>query len=255
MKLAFDVAGEGPDVVIAHGLFGSKSNWRSIVRKLEDRFRIFTVDLRNHGESPHASAMGYEDMADDLKIFIDDHCSGRAGVVGHSMGGKAMMALALRSPQSVERLAVVDVAPVAYELSGVFSGFINAMLDLDLSAVDSRSDADQQLAESISEPPIRAFLLQNLRLEDGSWQWRINLSALKESLQTVRNFAFEGRYDGPTLFLRGADSDYFTDAMEPLAKSLFPNMRLETIDGSGHWVHAQKPDAVADTLRGFLCEE
>lgn len=252
MKLAFDVAGDGPDVVIAHGLFGSKSNWRSIVRKLQDRFRVYTVDLRNHGDSPHAESMTYEDMADDLKVFIDAHCEGRASVVGHSMGGKAMMALALWSPASVERLAVVDVAPVAYRLSGVFSGFIDAMLEMDLDAVTNRSDADRQLAETISEPPIRAFLLQNLRLEDGAWGWRINLGALKASLKTVRDFEFVGRFDGPTLFLRGGDSDYFTDAMESTARALFPRMTLKTIAGTGHWVHAQKPEAVVEALGEFL---
>ena len=252
MKLAFDVAGAGPDVVIAHGLFGSRSNWRSIVRKLQNQFRVFTVDLRNHGDSPHSESMTYDDMADDLRTFIEDQCAGRASVVGHSMGGKAMMALALSSPDSVDRLAVVDVAPVAYRLSGLFSGFIDAMLDMDLDAVANRSDADRQLAETIPEPPIRAFLLQNLRLEDGAWRWRINLGAIKASLETVRDFEFASRFEGPTLFLRGGDSDYFTDAMESTASALFPGMTLKTIPGAGHWVHAQKPDAVVEALREFL---
>ena len=245
-------AGQAPDLVIAHGLFGSASNWQSVARLLADQFRILLVDLRNHGDSPHSDDMSYTAMADDLARLITRHCSGAAHLVGHSMGGKAAMVTALRHPGVVRSLVAADIAPVA-RLSG-FDDYTAAMQAIPLEQIQSRADAESWLVEVAPEAGVRGFLLQNLRRDqDGQWRWRINLEVLAQALPQIAGFpALETRWDGPVLLLRGADSGYVTDDDFAQAQQLFPNARLETVAHASHWLHAQQPDAVAAAIAGHI---
>ncbi len=255
MQLNFQEQGAGPNLVIVHGLFGSLSNWRSIAKALANDFRVLTVDLRNHGDSPHNAHMDYPAMAKDLRAFINEHADGAAHVVGHSMGGKAAMTLALEFPGAVKSMVAVDIAPVTY--SGGFRRYTRAMRALDLSRIGSRSDADAQLSSDVPEPGVRAFLLQNLRREGDDWRWRINLPVIADALETISAFPdmLPKRYDGAALFLHGGESDYVTSDHWQQIVQYFPRSKRECIDGVGHWPHAEKPDVVIAALRDFLLNQ
>lgn len=254
LALNYREVGQGDPVVIVHGLFGSASNWQSIAKRLADRWHLWLVDLRNHGESPHDDEMSYTAMAEDLGRFIDDHCGGRAAAIGHSMGGKAVMTLALNHPDKVSALAPVDVAPVAY--SHRLTSYVDAMADIPLDRIERRRDADALLAPVVPEAHFRAFLLNNLRQRsDGAWYWRANLNVIAAHMDDIAGFpaAQSGqRYPGPVLFLHGGDSGYLREDHWPQVESLFPAARRVTVPGAGHWLHAEQPDPVAGHLTEFL---
>lgn len=255
MKLNFDEYGHGaPPLVILHGVFGSSTNWRSLARRLAETRRVLAVDLRNHGESFHAEEMTYRAMVEDLTRFIDDHCDGRADVLGHSMGGKAAMSLALIHPGRVNRLIAVDIAPVDYQHGDTFGRLIEGMQSIPLEEIESRSDADHKLKEYVPERGVRAFLLQNLRRDDDGWRWRINLEAICEAIDDIAGFPFdrEQPYRRPTLFIGGAESEYLDRAHRRAVEALFPEARIEMVEGAGHWVHAEKPEAVLNLVESFL---
>ncbi|MEM6935186.1 MAG: alpha/beta fold hydrolase [Pseudomonadota bacterium] len=242
---------EHPHVVIVHGLFGSASNWQSIARKLQNAFCLWLVDLRNHGDSPHSDTMDYPAMADDLAAFVERHCGGSACLIGHSMGGKASLAAALRHSGAIRAVMAMDSAPLTHR-SG-FAAYTRAMMDIDLTRLDSRADADSALAPVIPERGIRDFLLQNLRRGDQGWQWRLNLPVVAAALETVSGFpAIEGRFDGPVMFLRGGDSDYVPDDIVERCAPQFPKATMATIANAGHWLHAQQPQQVTDAIIRFL---
>ncbi len=237
-----------PPLLIAHGLFGSARNWRAIAKRLSEDRQVITVDMRNHGESPRAPTQSYPEMAEDLAAVIDK-AAGRADVLGHSMGGKAAMVLALQHPEKVRKLIVADIAPVAYDHS--HSGLIEAMQSLDLKSLATRSEADKALAERIKEPMIRAFLLQSLDMKDK--KWRINLDALAREMPEISGFPeIHGVFPGPTLFLSGGNSDYVLPQYRDQMKRLFPKAVFARIPGTGHWLHAEKPVEFTDTVRSFL---
>lgn len=239
-----------PPILIVHGLFGSGRNWRVIAKTLSATRRVVTVDLRNHGESPRAESQSYPEMADDLAQVIAT-LGGEADVIGHSMGGKAAMVLALSRPTRVRRLLVADIAPVAYTHGASHHGLIQAMQALDLCAIDTRGDADRQLAEAVDSPAIRAFLLQSLDVKHR--RWRLNLDVLDRELPVILGFPeIAGAFGGPTLFLAGANSDYIRPEHRPAIKALFPNARQAKLPGAGHWLHAEKPRDFEDTARIFL---
>jgi pimeloyl-ACP methyl ester carboxylesterase len=254
MELTFREMGSGDPVVIVHGVFGSASNWQSIARRLADSWRFLLVDLRNHGNSPQHPDMNYDVMAEDLSAFIDSHCDGRADLIGHSMGGKVAMTLALTCPERVASLVAVDVAPVLYEHR--FTDLIQALCDIDLGQLKRRSDADEQLATTVTERHMRGFLLNNLRQRSsGQWYWRANLAALIAHVDEIADFP-AGRggqvYSGPTLMLRGGLSEYLRDEHWPTINTLFPRASQVTVKNTGHWLHAEQPQVVADHLREFL---
>jgi len=233
----------GPPFVILHGLLGSSSNWRSIARRLAARHRVFTLDLPNHGDSPHVDAMSYGCMADDVCEFLDVHGIDTATVIGHSMGGKTAMRLALDAPRRIERLVVVDIAPTVSRHDHV--PWLRAMADLDLGRVTRRADADAGLAASIPDTAMRQFLLQNLVNSDGGFAWRINLAGIESSLPALLDFPLGPRtrpFSGPALFLRGAHSDYVAPEDEARIRALFPRAEILTIEGAGHWIHAEQPE-------------
>ncbi|MBP7000261.1 alpha/beta fold hydrolase [Amaricoccus sp.] len=242
-----------PPLVIAHGLFGSARNWNAVARRFAARRETLVVDMRNHGESFRDPVHSYEAMAGDLAAVIAAEAGGRADVLGHSMGGKAAMALALTAPERVGRLVVDDIAPVRYGHSQI--GYVRAMEALDLSGVRRRSDADAALAASVPEPGVRAFLIQSLALTQEGAAWKLNLDALGDQMPGIMDFPdLPGRFEGQTLFLVGGASDYVRDAHRPEIEARFPAARIEALPGVGHWLHAEAPEAFVAAVEAFLAE-
>lgn len=236
-------------LLIAHGLFGSARNWGVIARRLSDDRQVLAVDMRNHGHSPWAASHGYEDMAGDLAQTIEALGSPVA-VLGHSMGGKAAMALALTRPELVERLIVADIAPVAYGHSQ--RHLIEAMRAVPLEQVERRADAEAALAAAgVGEPGLRAFLLQSLDIANR--RWRLNLDVLDREMERITGWPdLPGRYPGPALFLAGAQSDYVRREHRAEIARLFPRARRATLPGAGHWLHADRPREFEAAVRAFL---
>jgi esterase len=239
-----------PPLLIAHGLFGSARNWGVIARRLSDRREVLAVDMRNHGDSPRFPTQSYADMAADLAGVIAAH-GGRADVLGHSMGGKAAMMLALTEGAMVNRLVVADIAPIAY--SHDQTRHITAMRALDLSGLTSRAEADARLAAAVTDPALRAFFLQSLDLRATPPGWRINLDVLEAEMPKIIGWPqVAGHFDGPTLFLSGALSHYVLPDYRDAIRTLFPAARFAKLPGAGHWLHAEKPRAFEETVRVFL---
>ena len=229
-----------PKLLIAHGLFGSGRNWGVIAKRLSDQYFVVAPDMRNHGASPWYNTHSYFDMADDLAELLD----GPTFVVGHSMGGKAAMVMAMKYPHLINKLVVADIAPVTYTHSQ--SQHIAAMRAVDLSGVERRSQAGETL-----DPEVRDFLLQSLDVKGK--KWTLNLDVLEAEMPKIIGFPdIEGSFDRPTLFLSGADSNYVTRDYRPVIKDLFPAARFAKLPGAGHWLHAQKPREFEAALRAFL---
>ena len=242
-------ATDRPPVLIAHGLFGSARNWGAIARALAADRAVIAVDMRNHGQSGWSDRHSYADLAADLAEVAA--AEGTAvDVVGHSMGGKAAMRLALDHPGLVRRLAVIDIAPVAY--GHTQQGLIDAMRALDLTRLRARSEADRRLSAHVDDPGVRAFLLQSLDLRADPPGWQLNLDALEANMAEILGWDGAGQFDGPTLFLSGGASDYVGPDHRPAIRAHFPAARLAKIPGAGHWLHADRPAATAETLRAFL---
>ena len=239
------VATDQPPLLIAHGLFGSARNWGVIAKRLSDTRQVVAVDMRNHGDSPWTDSHSYPDLADDLAQVINAH-GGRMDVLGHSMGGKAAMVLALQHADLVKRLIVADIAPVGY--SHTQMGPLNAMRSVDLSAVAARRDAQAQMDLDI---PTATFLLQSLDLQNK--RWTLNLDTLANEMDKIVGFPdVTGTFAGPVLFLRGATSAYVDPESEPLIRRLFPAATIDTVAEAGHWLHAEQPRATETAIRRFL---
>jgi pimeloyl-ACP methyl ester carboxylesterase len=253
MRLNAESFGAGePALVIAHGLLGSARNWGALARRLGRRRRVIAVDMRNHGDSPWNADASYAAMAGDLAETIAAEAGGRADVLGHSMGGKAAMALALTRPERVGRLIVADIAPVGYDHSHAQT--LAAMAALDLAAVSRRAEADAALRPGIPNEAMRAFVVHNLAFEDGRARWRPNIAALAAGMEGLVGWP-KGPWTpfaGPTLFVRGGASDYVTPAMRGSIRALFPGAEIETLEGAGHWLHAERPEPFLATVEAFL---
>ena len=243
---------DGPPLVLLHGLFGSGANWHGIARRLEARHRILVPDLRNHGDSPSDPVMTYSAMAEDLAELLAVEEVARAIVVGHSMGGKVAMWLALSNPERIAAAVVVDIAPVAYP--GGFETLIDALLALPLADVADRKDADRRLAAAIPDCAVRGYLLQNLRHDSGGWGWRCNLTGIAAALPALLDFPDAGgqSFAGPALFLYGTNSNYVGSDVLGTIRALFPHARLRAVPNAGHWVYSDQPDAFVGALSGFL---
>lgn len=237
-----------PALLIAHGLFGSARNWGIIAKRLSDSRQVIAVDMRNHGESDWFQSHSYFDQAADLAEVIE-HFGAPMDVLGHSMGGKAAMVLALEHPNLINRLVVADIAPVAY---GHTQGhLIEAMRSVSSIGFQSRKRADKRLAEVISEPGVRAFLLQSIDIKEE--RWRLNLDVLDSSMALIIGFPdVTGKFNNPTFFLSGALSDYVKPEHRPEIKRLFPTARFAKIPETGHWIHAEKPREFEASVRAFL---
>ncbi|MEM9627919.1 MAG: alpha/beta fold hydrolase [Pseudomonadota bacterium] len=253
IDLAGQQLGEGREtILILHGLLGSGRNWTSIAKRLAGQFKVITLDLRNHGSSPWADAMSYPVMAADVRAYIEQNALGPVTVIGHSMGGKTAMRLALDAPSLVERLVVVDIAPVDYDHST--GAYVEALRALDLSGLTSRNAVDERLTDDVSEPAIRAFLLQNLVRGEAGFSWRANLDALSAAMPGLMSFPIgeHDSYRGPALFLSGANSDYVQPQHRSAIERLFIKADLRSIADAGHWVHAEQPTAFLAHLQHFL---
>lgn len=255
--LATKTVGEGPDrAVFLHGLFGRGKNFTTAAKAIADTHTSTLVDLPNHGESPWTEAFSYTDMADAVADTLRSGAAadGPVDVIGHSMGGKTAMVLALRHPDLIDRLVIVDISPVASDNGGEFEHLLGSLTSLDLSALESRTDADEALQDPIPNRGTRGFLLQNLRSTDDGYTWQPNLDLLYESLPTIGGFPdmAGNEFTGPTLWVGGSKSGYITEEAEPVMRELFPKVRQITVKGSGHWVHSEKPEEFAAILRTFL---
>ena len=253
VRLNFKTFGEGEPVNILQGLFGSARNWRSIARKLPAKYHVFTIDLRNHGDSDHADSMYYMEMVEDIRLFLHDRHLDKASFIGHSLGGKADMAFALNYQEMLEKLIVLDIAPVQYENN--FTHLVDAMLALDLTNISSRNQANDMLKADIEDAGVRLFLLQNLFHDAQGFQWRINLPAIKAALPDISafpTFTWSSKHSGPTLFLGGDKSDYILPAYHEEIMSFFPTAQISSIADADHWVHADQPQRVLEEISRFL---
>ncbi len=244
----------GSRVVLCHGLFGQGRNWTQVAKALAVDHRVVLVDLPDHGRSPWTEGFDYRMVAERVASLLADE---PAALVGHSMGGKVAMVAALTHPRAVERLCVVDVAPVAYAKTSEFESYVAAMRDIDLALLATRDEADARLAAAVPDPGIRAFLLQNLRREGEAWRWQLNLEVLGDDLDTIRGWpeeAVAGRdpYPGPVLWVAGERSDYVRDDHARTMERWFPRARRVTVKRAGHWVHSEQPTVVVEILRRFL---
>jgi pimeloyl-ACP methyl ester carboxylesterase len=249
----------GSPVAFLHGLFGQGRNWTGIAKALAPHHRVVLIDLPDHGRSAWTEQFDLLAVADLIAGLFD--AADPVALVGHSLGGKVAMVLALRRPDLVERLCVVDVAPVAYERASEFGGYIEAMRGLDLTALTQRADAEAALAGAVGNPTVRSFLLQNLRREsqaDGgsSWRWQANLAGLGRDLPAISSWPGDrlgdASYDGPVLWMSGANSDYVVEDHAPAMDALFPHNRRVTIKNAGHWLHSEKPEVFLEVLERFL---
>jgi pimeloyl-ACP methyl ester carboxylesterase len=251
MHLNFKKSGTGPPLVILHGLFGSLDNWFSIAKELVENYTLYLVDQRNHGDSPHSPDWNYELMVEDLRELLDEEGLEKVFLMGHSMGGKTAMNFATAYPERVEKLIVGDIAPRHYPIH--HQVILEGLNALNLQTLQSRKEADEQLAAYIPEPGIRQFLLKSLGRDANGFAWKINLPVITQHIEEVGKALDEGTvFEGPTLFLGGANSSYIQENDLPDMKRHFPNCTWISIPNAGHWLHAEQPQAVVTEMRRFL---
>jgi esterase len=267
MKLFHRKLGQGPTIIIIHGLYGASDNWMSVARELSNSYEVYMVDQRNHGKSPHNESHTYNNLVDDLKEFMDDQGIEKAILIGHSMGGKTVMFFARQYPERINNLIVIDIAPKDYKNLSDFSqqtidhlNIINAMSSVDLGKIESRNDVDKKLSETIQSNRVRQFLLKNLHREkDNTFSWSLNIEALKNNLSSIlEGFSKIEIQNGlnitgfPILFIKGELSNYITENDFPIIRKIFPYAEIETIGNAGHWVHAEQPEKFLGVIKDFL---
>ncbi len=252
MDLYYQHYGEGKPLIILHGLFGMSDNWVTHARRLADYYSVYTIDQRNHGKSGRHNVFNYEAMVDDLVGFFEMQNLEKAHILGHSMGGKTAMQFAFDYPAKIDKLIIADIS--ADEYSHKHDILIDAMLSVELENYSSRSEVDKELANSISDPRIRQFLLKNLFWKDrSSLGWKANLEVILENLHEVfRALDSPNPFTKSTLFIRGSESPYIKQKHIPRIKKLFPQSHIETIEGASHWLHAEKPDEFFNIVKAFL---
>ena len=253
VDLAWHAYGDGPPLVVLHGLFGAGRNWRTIADRLAGRFKVYAVDLRNHGASPWSDEMTFAAMVGDLEAFFLARQLYSATLIGHSLGGKTAMLFAMAHPALVDALVVVDIAPVVYDHS--YLPHIRAMQAIDLGAITRRGEAEAQLTEALGDPPLCRFLVQNLRHRpEGGFRWRINLDAIGRHMADLVSFPDVGEqeYEGRTLFVSGEHSDYIERRHQSAIFAHFPQAEFAVIANAGHRVHADQPTAFVERVTDFL---
>ena len=251
MNLFFRESGQGRPMVILHGLFGSSDNWFTLAKTFSQQFKVYLVDQRNHGQSPHSEEFNYKLLAEDLEDFLISNTIAEPIIIGHSMGGKAAMNLAVKRPDLINQLIVVDIVPKPYPIH--HDHILDGMNAIHLEKLSSRTDADQILSEFVEETEVRQFLLKNLsRKSDGGFEWKINLKAIGNHIEELGDgMQYTGKFEKPSLFIKGAKSNYFTDGDENSIKAIFSNATFVTLD-TGHWVQAEKPLEFANAVIQFL---
>ena len=252
MNLFFECHGDplNPPVVVLHGLFGSVSNWRSFNRILAENYYVACPDLRNHGQSGWRSDMNYDLLAEDVVSFIKKHHFHHPFLMGHSMGGKTAMTILQNQLIAVRRTIIVDIAPVAYDHD--HQGLIDSMLAVDFTQVKKRQDIDQILSDTIKEPATRGFLLQNVVRSGHGYQWRINLNSISSNLRFLVDYKNNNISKSEILFVSGSYSRFISSHGKQAIGNLFPHAQMKTIDGAGHWLHAEKPQQLLELVRAFF---
>ena len=256
LNLICETVGSGPPLLVLHGLFGSSGNWRGIARTLADSHSVFSVDLRNHGASPWADSMDYLEMADDVRQLIERLGLERPTVMGHSMGGKTAMALALRHPAQVGRLIVVDIAPLSY--ADTLTPFAEAMRSADVLAAASRTEVQRRLQHSVPDRGVVPFLMQNLVSRNDHFDWRLNLLGIGLAMPQLCAFPsalLGSRFDGPVTVIAGNDSDYVVGHDRAAYAPMFSRVEFHVIENAGHWVHADQPAAFLASVRQTLLRD
>lgn len=244
--------GQGKPLLIFHGLFGMLDNWHNVAKVLAESYTVYTVDLRNHGQSPHSDEMNYDLMADDIAQLLVTLKLERAHILGHSMGGKAVMTFALKYPTMVNKLIVADISTKGYKRG--HEDIFDAIIPLKLNEFETRGDIDRYLTPLLPEFSTRQFILKNLgRDDDSKFFWRMNVEAIYKNYENIISAITSNKpYTGETLFIRGGKSRYVSDEDWAEIQKLFTNATLATIPNAGHWVHAEKPAEVVELVRGFL---
>ena len=267
MKLFFREEGRGFPVVIVHGLYGSSDNWLTVAKKLATEYHVYSVDQRNHGHSPNSDVHDFESMKNDLADFFEEHKIEKAIVIGHSMGGKTAMWFAAEYPERIEKLIVLDIAPKDYFLLNdesqyyLHNNILRALLEIDLSKIETRSQVEQFLLERVDSKQIVQFLLKSLHLkkETRRFEWRLNARALYDNLDEIIKGVnirwFEDRLpinNHPVLFIKGANSNYILPEDFQDIRHIYPDAEIVEIPDSGHWVHAEQPQLFMEVLWSFL---
>jgi esterase len=244
--------GEGPPLLIIHGLFGSSRNWRTLSQQFADNFTVISVDLRNHGDSPHLDDMSYQLMAMDVVNLLDQLQIVKTSVIGHSMGGKVAMKLSQLEPARVSQLVVADIGPVSYRHD--YDDLIDAVLSLDLTSVKNRKQADAELKDGIPDPRIRMFLLQNLVVTENRLKWKLNWKALKQNISQIIGFddISDWHIEIPSLFIYGGQSNYLNSEIRELIPNHFTHVAFSCIENAGHWLHAEQPQMFYSEVNNFL---
>ena len=252
MKLFYRESGEGKPLIILHGLFGSSDNWMSVAKELSLKYKVYVLDARNHGQSPHDAVHNYSTMAADLKEFIEDHKLQNPILIGHSMGGKTIMHFASRYPDIPKKLIVVDISPRFYgrHHEPILRGFAA----INLETLQTRNEADVTLSAFVEDAGVRMFLLKSLyRTSDGKFQWRINLPVINEQIDNIGEaLPASAKIEIPTLFIRGSESGYIEDKDTVIIERHFLNYKIETVKGASHFVHAEKPKEVIALIETFI---
>ncbi len=254
MKLHYQESGSGLPLLIIHGLFGSADNWRSMAKYFSKFYRVISVDLRNHGRSPHSDEQNFDLMADDIVKLCDDLQLDKVSVLGHSLGGKVAMRFAEMQSESVHKLVVVDISPRQY--FSQHTPLMDAMMALDMAQFSSRKEVDEALAPQVTDPAVRQFLLMNLQSDENGLSWRINLPALKANYQALMAPVCElALLTMPSQFIYGGQSEYVTAEDRVLIEQHFTQPRFDVIDKAGHWVHAERPQQFKQLVEEFLCDD
>jgi len=250
--LNFKKLGEGFPIIVLHGLLGSLDNWQSIAKQLSANYTVYLIDQRNHGKSPHSEAFDYNILSSDLLDFFEQHQLTKAHILGHSMGGKTAMHFCLNHPEKVAKLIVADIAPSGY--SDQHNSIFNALLSIDLSTITSREEVQEKLMPLIKEKGTLLFLMKGLtRTDENQFAWRFNVDSLYKNYLLIADFpTHENGVQTPTLFLKGADSNYINSTNYSDILRLFPNHELEEIPDAGHWLHAENPTAFLSAVVRFL---
>ena len=255
MELNHKTFGEGDPVIILHGLFGTLDNWQTVAKKLAEHFMVCIVDLRNHGRSPHVEGHNYKLMAEDLADFMEENWMHNAHIIGHSMGGKTAMQFAVDFPDMLNKLVVVDIAPKAYQ--GGHQTIFDALLSVDIDTVQTRKEVEEHLSKFIDDAGVRLFLMKNLsRKKEGGFQWKMNLQEIYINYSNILDtIEIEDVVKNESLFINGSKSDYVDEADKEAIRTLFADPSFETIDDAGHWVHAEQPKALIESVLNFLTQQ
>ncbi len=251
MSLFFRTVGEGRPLIILHGLFGSSDNWMTIAKQFSSYRKVYLLDQRNHGESPHSDEFTYDAMVEDLLIFLKQNDIIRPDILGHSMGGKVAMLFATKYPDQINKLIVIDIAPKFYPVH--HNVILEGLKAIPVDSLKSRGEADKVLSQYVEIPGVRQFLLKNLKRTDSGFAWKMNLDAIYDHIANVGNgLEDDETFSHDTLFIRGSLSDYILDEDIPDLEAHFPKHELETVNGASHWVHVEAPEELTNIVLTFL---